>query len=640
VLGLFALSLTFYTVARFEFLLWNWKAYRAHPLSELVWPFVSGARFDIAAACMALVPVLVWSLWPWTANLRSRWAIGAYVLHAPVLLLAMIVNLTDSELTNYTGRRFSAGSLFVVRELDTKLIDILASYWLLCLFGFPLMGVVLWTAWRILRPNSGASSIATAAGAAAPAVTLNRGTGVAMYLASAIAAVALLVVGIRGGLQTKPIASVHAHVGVAPGLSLLVLNSTYALVSSAIDDPISDVAYFRDRQSMLANLNGASAEASLLTGTRMTRPQNVVVIILESFSREYSGAYTPFLDSLSRHGLMFQNAFADARQSVDGVPAVLAATPAMMSMPFLASPYAADRLLGPGTVLAPYHYASSFFHGGHNGTMYFDTFATAAGFQHFYGRNEYPNAADDDGAWGIYDEPFLQFMKATLDSTPTPFFSAVFTLSSHNPYRIPSQYRDRFPKGPHPIIESVGYADFALRRFFDAARKAPWFNETLFVITADHTGPVIHPDSRSSLSRFRVPILFFHPTFAWPATINTNQIVQQIDILPSILDFVGVSAPEKSFLGRSVFQPGERTATLYEDGRYLLVADDMFLVAPTMNAVSMYRITDPLERTPVTTMPSRQRHLETRLKATIQYFNNGMRHNQLYDPSEWRVTSR
>ena len=113
-----------------------------------------------------------------------------------------------------------------------------------------------------------------------------------------------------------------------------------------------------------------------------------------------------------------------------------------------------------------------------------------------------------------------------------------------------------------------------------------------------------------------------------------------IDILPSILDFVGVSAPEKSFLGRSVFVPGERTATLYEDGRYLLVANDMFLVAPTINDVRMFRIDDAFERTPVTTMPARQRHLETRLKATIQYFNNGMRHNQLYDPSESRVTSR
>ena len=637
---MFGLSLLFHTLARAEFLFWNWTTFRGYPRAALAWPFVVGTRFDIAATCIILVPVVLWSLGPWTAVRRHWWARGAFALCAPLLLLAMIVNLTDSELSKFNGRRFSAGSLFVVRELDAKLIDILATYWPLCLFGIPLMLTVLWVAWRILHPATGTLGAAVHASPSPSHPVSAAHAHVPAYLATVLATLGLLVIGIRGGVQQKPIASVNAQIGIAPGLSMLVLNSTYAFVSSAIDDPVPDVTYFGDEQSMLANLNGAAVEPSVLTGLRIPRPQNVVVIILESFSREYSGAYTPFLDSLAEHGLSFRNGFADARQSVDGIPAVLTGTPAMMSMPFLASPYAANRLLGAGTLLAPSHYASSFFHGGHNGTMYFDTFASAAGFQQYFGRNEYPNAADDDGAWGIFDEPFLQFMKTKLDSMPVPFFASVFTLSSHHPYRIPAQYRDSFPMGPHEITRSVSYTDHALRRFFAEARKAPWFNETLFVITADHTGPSIHPGADSDLSRFRVPIVFYHPTYKWPGAIDTKQVMQQIDILPSILDFIGVDVAEKNFLGRSAFVPGERTAALYVNGRYLLVAHDLFLTATSMDAIQMFRIDDAREQSPLATMVARRQHLETRLKAAIQYFNDGMRHNRLYYPATARVTIR
>jgi phosphoglycerol transferase MdoB-like AlkP superfamily enzyme len=343
--------------------------------------------------------------------------------------------------------------------------------------------------------------------------------------------------------------------------------------------------------------------------------------------------YTPFLDSLAKRSLFFKNGFANARRSIEGVAAVMAGIPALMSEPFISSHFASNYFVGLGSMLSAHDYATSFFHGGNNGTMYFDSFAKSAGLNNYYGAVEYSNPEDNDGTWGIFDEPFLQFMKTRLDDSPQPFLASVFTLSSHNPYKVPAKYENRFPKGPIDILESVGYADYALLRFFQEAEKQPWYNQTLFVITADHTGLTYLPESDNELSRFRVPVLFFHPKYEWPKEIDRDQIVQQIDIMPSVMDFLGYENKEMNYLSRSVFIPGERTATMYLDGRYFLAAKDHFIDWSVGAEPKMFALSDPAEKFPLTEPVERKHELEQRLKASIQYFNQGMWDNRLYYPS-------
>lgn len=607
-------------------MVWNWSQYKSKQVSDLLQAFFVGFRFDIAAICMTLVPVILWSFWPWSERRHKLWATIAFWLYAPFFLLFMMMNLGDTEFINFVGRRFSYDALFVVGEMDAKLAGILGSYWHLAVINFSVMGLLMWQVWRVLhRPSKRVYLL-----------TLKR--ELPYYLTAVFVVLTITVIGVRGGLQKKPLNIVNAHIFAAPILNNLVLNSTFTFIKSYGAEVLPKNVYFSDRHEMLKRLNGSLAGPSLLEGKRPTTPQNVVVIILESFSLEYMGeingdkGFTPFLDSLARKGLFFRNSFANARRSIEGVAAVTAGIPAMMNEPFISSHFSSNYFVGLGSLLTAQKYSTSFFHGGNNGTMYFDSFAKSAGYDRYFGANEYPHPEDNDGTWGIFDEPFLQFMKDMLDQTPQPFMASVFTLSSHNPYRIPEKYQGKFPKGPHDILESIAYADYALQRFFAEAEKQPWFKNTLFVFAADHTGFTYRAGNDNELSRFRIPILFYHPGYEWPRGIDQDQVVQQIDVLPSVMDFLGLENKETNYLGRSVFVPGDRTATLYLDGRYFLVAKDYFLDWLLGSDIKMFSIKDASQNEAQHEPLARKHELEERLKASIQYFNEGMWDNRIYYP--------
>ena len=158
-------------------------------------------------------------------------------------------------------------------------------------------------------------------------------------------------------------------------------------------------------------------------------------------------SFTPFIDSLIQESLVFTNGFSNGRRSIEGIPAVIAGIPSLMNSPFITSAYSGDKFYSLPYLLKQEGYNTSFYHGGTNGTMGFDNFCKAAGIDAYYGRYEYNNDKDFDGNWGIFDEPFLQFMAKSLDKTPQPFMASVFTLSSHHPYTIPEKYKNKFIKG-------------------------------------------------------------------------------------------------------------------------------------------------------------------------------------------------
>ena len=143
----------------------------------------------------------------------------------------------------------------------------------------------------------------------------------------------------------------------------------------------------------------------------------------------------------------------------------------------------------------------------------------------------------------------MQFMKQELDKKKTPFFSTIFTVSSHEPFIPPAKYKNTFPKGTIPMHTVVGYTDFAFKKFFESARKQPWFNNTIFIITADHCNQTYYPFYNQIVNRSAVPILIYKPNSNLKG-VNTN-FAQQIDIYPTILDMIGYHKPFRSW-GRSL----------------------------------------------------------------------------------------
>ena len=204
----------------------------------------------------------------------------------------------------------------------------------------------------------------------------------------------------------------------------------------------------------------------------------------------YKG-YTPFLDSLISVSKTFTVSIADGHKSIEAMPSVLASIPSLET-PYIISPYANNTIQGLAELLGNKGYYTAFFHGAPNGSMGFDSFSKMAGFQDYYGKDQYPNPEDFDGVWGIWDEPFFKFFEHKLDNFKRPFFVSIFSVSSHHPFKVPEKYEGKFKKGPVPILQTIGYTDMALREFFNAASKEPWFDSTLFVLTADHTNELVH----------------------------------------------------------------------------------------------------------------------------------------------------
>jgi hypothetical protein len=289
--------------------------------------------------------------------------------------------------------------------------------------------------------------------------------------------VATTVLGIRGGLSERPIVLLDANNYAKPKYVSILLNTPFSFLKSA------DL-------NQLEPLHLLSQEQLEKTYTPIHAPDtgefkrlNVCVIILESFSKEFTAigkrvSYTPFLDSLMSKSLVFPNAIANDKTSINGIPAIIASMPCYLENHYLNSLYCNNNLQTLPKLLREKGYNSVFFHGGTNGTLNFNSFAELAGYDKYYGRTEYNNDKDYDGQWGIWDEPFLQKSVQEISSLKQPFFTSIFTLSSHNPYKVPEKYRGKFPKGNYEITESIGYADYALKQFFKNASKQIWFKNT------------------------------------------------------------------------------------------------------------------------------------------------------------------
>ncbi|MDP3353020.1 MAG: LTA synthase family protein, partial [Flavobacteriaceae bacterium] len=367
----------------------------------------------------------------------------------------------------------------------------------------------------------------------------------------------LIVGGIRGDFKfsTRPINLVDAN--------RYITNLQHADV--ILNTPFTILRTFRSNTFKKKNLVSPEIlkdyrnDVKFYQNNPKTAP-NIVLFITESYGREYWNSfnqntkipnyvgYTPFLDSLAQHSLIFTNAFANGRKSIHGMSSVLAGIPSFDDA-FTSSPYPNQKIQSLVSTLKEMGYDTSFFHGAPNGSMGFLGFGNILGFDHYYGKNEYNNDDDFDGVWGIWDEPFFQFMKRNLDSKKTPFFSTIFTISSHDPFKVPEKYIDKFPKGTRPIHQCVGYTDFSFKKFFEAAKKEPWFNNTIFIITADHANQIAYDEYNKIVNRFAVPILIYKPDESLKG-INT-ELAQQIDIYPTILDLIGYDKPFRSW-GRSL----------------------------------------------------------------------------------------
>lgn len=452
---------------------------------------------------------------------------------------------------------------------------------------------------------------------------------------------ALTVLGMRGGIQLKPIGILSAAKYAPSQETAVVLNSAFTIMRSYGQEGIQKLNFFDDQKEMTDIFNVQKNYSSLdsLGNVIPMKKKNVFVIILESISAEHIGAlshqkgnknsdFTPFLDSLAEKSIVYEG-FANGKRSIEGIPAILASLPTWMTEDFITSQYASGKFNSLASLLKAEGYKTSFFHGGKNGTMGFDAFCRSAGFDTYYGKNEYPDQSDFDGHWGIWDEPYLQYISKTLNTTPQPFMSTVFTLSSHHPYKVPDKYKNKFRKGPLEIQEPIMYTDYALKMFFEKAAAMPWFQNTIFVITADHTSEAWQAFYKNRVGQYAIPIIFYEPQSGQSG--HQGIIAQQTDIMPTVLDMLHYPKPFIAFGGSLLRDNEPRFSLSYLNGNYQLIQDGYVLQTDHSVSEALYNfqydslLTKDLSKHKKDVVAEKDKLL----KAIIQQYNNRLIENKL-----------
>ncbi|MEI6554799.1 MAG: sulfatase-like hydrolase/transferase [Paludibacter sp.] len=453
-------------------------------------------------------------------------------------------------------------------------------------------------------------------------------------------AISSTVIGIRGGVgrYVRPITISNANQYVnKPIESSFVLNTPFTVIRTIENNSLPQFSYFKN----LAEPERIQSTAYYPHYKGQMKKLNVVVLIMESFGREYIGSlnkdligsdykgYTPFLDSIIGKSLTFETTIANGRKSIDALPSILASIP-RIGEPYFVGDYGNNQVLSLAGDLKKKGYYSAFFHGAPNGSMGFWAFAKTSGFNDYFGMNEYGRSKDFDGTWAIWDEPFFQYFADKMNTFHEPFVTAMFSASSHHPYVVPEEYKSQLKDGTLPIHKCVRYTDLSLKHFFEKASKMPWFKRTLFVITADHTNATDQPLYQNDIGLHAVPIVFYYPAGIAPE--YRKEIAQQIDIKPSVLGFLGYDLPYVAF-GTDVFHRKAKDAfgTDDENGVYSFYSNEYLFQFNGEKATALYNYKqDRMQKLNLLNKDIKQAgKMELQLKAILQTYQRRMKENDL-----------
>lgn len=607
-------------LCRVVFYLQNYQSIAAVGWNELPSLLRGGAVFDTVSILYVNALFILLSLLPFRFRERAGYQKGLMWLYFITNAAALIINISDGVYFRFARKRFTSDELSYIENNDNNLGIILksaAEYWYIVIFAALLIAAVLWCYRRIKYY---------------PTLISGRWRYFLINLAILAGAIILVIGGIRGGFghSTRPITLSNAAAYTNSNLKgNLILSNPFSLIRTLGNQSLRDERYFdaRTLDSLYTPYHYPSG------GGAGTGRRNVVIFVLESFSAEQSAllnpdlypdgkGFTPFLDSLMREGFYFTHAFSNGRKSIDALPSILASIPSYRT-PFVLLPQALARMEALPGILAQQGYTTSFFNGSDRGSMGFDAFTSLAGIQKQYAREDYESVKgnkDYDGYWGIWDMPFLQYVEETLAEKPQPFFTTIFTLTSHHPFVVPQEYKS-LPAGKTKVHRGVQYTDLAVRDFMSRASGREWFENSIFVFVADHvSSETFAPKTLTPTGNSHIIYFIYTPDGSLRG--RSDAVTQQTDIMPTVLGLLDNDRPYFAF-GRDAINENDRRpmAINFVNQNFQAITDSMVLFFDGGRILSAYSTADTLQRNDISA--DRSEYLieaERDLKARLQQY--------------------
>lgn len=620
------LVMVLFSISRVGFYVFNYKMFPDIPFSQLLIILKGGLLFDISSTIYINLIFIFFHIIPFEIRFNKIYQNILKYMYLITNGIALAANSADYIYYRFVLKRATA-DVFETFEHENNLIKLFfkfqLDYWPVVIFGLLLifLMILLYNQVKVTKP-----------------VMKNRLLYYSLNILVIPLIAGLVVIGARGGYKhsTRPISISNAARYVKnPRDVAIVLNTPFSLIRTFDKKTLVKYEFFDN-----AKLKDLYDPHYTPADTGHFVKHNVIVIILESFAREYIGSlnrelengtykgFSPFLDSLINQSLTFDVTIANGKKSIDAMPSILASIPSLET-PYTISHYANNSINGMAGLLKSKGYYSAFFHGAPNGSMGFDSFSRMAGFDDYFGLDQYPDEKDFDGIWGVWDEPFLKFFCDKISTFRQPFLVSVFTVSSHHPFKVPEKYKGRFPKGSAPILEVVGYTDNALREFFKQASMQSWFENTLFVITADHTNESVHKEFQNNFGSYCIPIIFYKSGSDLKGI--KKKIAQQIDIMPSILSLLHFDKEYIAF-GNNLFDDSTTSFAFNTSGStYQLFMNDFMLEMVENKPVGLYNFkTDRfLDNNLVGKDSIAQGQMVQKLKAIIQTYNSRLIDNDM-----------
>lgn len=606
-----------FTVCRLLFYLFNKSYFQDLTLGELLPILFYGLRFDAFSISAINALYILLTILPFRFYYNKTYQNSLSGIFLVTNGIGLLLNCIDFAYYPFNQKRTSYDAMNLAfggeSEFGKLLPQFLVQYWYVVIVFIAMIYILVKSHFKLKKNQE--------------LITLDFSFSKAVsQFVIFCCLVGITIIGLRGGLQRIPIMLIDAAPYTKFNFIPILINTPFSVFKSAEFTELKPLTLLPEaEQKQIYNPIHAANTVAKPSKT------NICVIILESFSKEFTGigqrkSYTPFLDSLMNQSVVYTNAIANGKTSINGIPAIVASMPCFTENHYLNSMYSNNRLQTLPNLLKDFGYTSVFFHGGTNGTMNFNSFAPLAGYDAYFGRSEYNNDEDYDGQWGIWDEPFLIRTSQEITKLKQPFFTSIFTLSSHNPYKVPEKHKGKFPKGDLKIHESVGYADYALQQFFKEAQKQAWFNNTLFVITADHTAESKDPFYSNVIGQYTIPIIFYQKNMTPKQETKT---VQQIDIMPTILDILAYDKPYYSF-GKSMLSDSEQPVIYYNSPSFYCVTDSVFYIINNYKIVEAYNYKkDSLAKNNILDK-TKTKDLEKFCRAYIQTYVNDVINNKTY----------
>lgn len=527
-------------------------------LLDVIEAFTVGLRFDVSMVAMVVgIPLLLMLMLPfrWSHHVYWQRLWGWFIF---ITVLLMIFMMAADTIYFGTVHRHVGAEIGTISSDMASMTMLAISQYSGALFLFGLTAVAGAFFWRYLTHHI----------PAAP----NR---VWLRLISILVGLLLLVILGRGGISGKPISVGEAFFSNSMPQGYLALNGAFA-IARAINDSAPPPKVFMPQteanERTHTYLTGKGTPfykpdfplyQRAQAGTTRTNNPNVVVLMLESWGAIHIDAFrkqmnlpplgvTPNFDSLAQHGRLYTHFYANGQRSIQGGAAVLAGLPTLPGMPFLGEGLEQNQQSFLGEIAQSQGYETIFLQSSDRGSLRFDAIAARAGFTTYLANEDIPELHEHKKAastWGTWDHNTLQEANKRFAAARKPFLGYIFTSTTHVPWLIPDERWKKYTGGKDvdKALNAIYYADWALGELIAAAKKDGYYDNTIFVLLADHTNEFVeHVENVPNL--FHIPLLIVGPGIR---NGIDERVGSQFDIMPTIMDIAGWSA-DHSGLGRSL----------------------------------------------------------------------------------------